>query len=344
MHDMSTAVEEMAEKPQQPLRLLQAEVDPDGGENYLRMLKGDRIKYFTIAPGLYALDDMCFEPAIITLLPPFPAGDWNEGFITRNSDDGAPHFDKVIITNLPGIQNAWHDMKLDHLSLKYDPYMLSSGVHLAIHPLFLSKTIIAKFAVWPWEIGYRDQENKSYQLLQGKDIGPEFLGHILEEGRIIGFILERITDARHADATMSDVELCKKKLQQLHQLHILHGDVNKYNFLISKVTGEVTIIDFESARKCEDLEELEKESESLEEQFWDTSGRGGQFVINPEGERRTVGVEGLTVEDPSLENEGGILEADGSNASVGLDKITTDLKAEGTHLSQAIPSELGNPI
>lgn len=59
-------------------------------------------------------------------------------------------------------------------------------------------------------------------------------------------------------------------------------------------------------------------------------------MISPEGERRAVGVEGLTVEDASL-GMGGRIEADGSATSA-----MKHLQPESTDLNQAIPSQLGN--
>ena len=97
-----------------------------------------------------------------------------------------------------------------------------------------------------------------------------FLGLLTEEGRIIGFIIERLTDAHHASPT--ELRLCQVALSKLHNLGILHGDVNKHNFLVKD--GRAILIDFECARATEDKSALREEMECLLDELGDTSGRG----------------------------------------------------------------------
>jgi len=42
--------------------------------------------------------------------------------------------------------------------------------------------------------------------------------------------------------------------------------------------GKVTIIDFDTARKCEDAEALKEEWESLPKELAETTGRGGVTI------------------------------------------------------------------
>jgi hypothetical protein len=56
-------------------------------------------------------------------------------------------------------------------------------------------------------------------------------------------------------------------------LSILHGDLNKHNFLISE-RGAV-LIDFETAKRAGNGETMEKELEGLAGQLLDESGTGG---------------------------------------------------------------------
>lgn len=62
------------------LQLLQASVDPDAnGESEFRLLVNNKfVKYVNIDAGLFDPDDMCFGPTLISLLPEFPPGDWNQ--------------------------------------------------------------------------------------------------------------------------------------------------------------------------------------------------------------------------------------------------------------------------
>ncbi|KAJ5534306.1 hypothetical protein N7527_000560 [Penicillium freii] len=73
---------------------------------------------------------------------------------------------------------------------------------------------VVKFARFDWEIGYMEGETASYQLIEGCDIGPRFLGHLFEDGCVIGFLMERIANARHAGPR--DLDICQQTLARLH--------------------------------------------------------------------------------------------------------------------------------
>ena len=84
-------------------------------------------------------------------------------------------------------------------------------------------------------------------------IGPRFLGHLTEEGRVIGFAIERITNFRHAKP--EDLALC-----------LIHDD-------------RVKLVDFNCASQCNDAEVLEKEFRGLEKDLSDKSGKGSSWVV-----------------------------------------------------------------
>jgi len=137
--------------------------------------------------------------------------------------------------------------------------------------------VVAKFARFYWEIEYYAAETQAYSWIDGHGIGPGFLGYLTEEGRIIGFLIEHVV-GRHA--TIADLPACKTIVRRLHTLGILHGDLNKHNFLISETAGAV-LIDFETATRPEDVQAMNKEIEGLEGQLLDESGNGG-VVPDPE--------------------------------------------------------------
>ncbi len=62
----------------------------------------------------------------------------------------------------------------------------------------------------------------------------------------------------------------------MHDLGIVHGDLNKHNFLITE-SGAV-LIDFETAKKSGDGEVMKKEFEGLEVQLLDESGNAGMIL------------------------------------------------------------------
>lgn len=61
-----------------------------------------------------------------------------------------------------------------------------------------------------------ENETTAYQWVSGHNIGPQFLGHLTEDGRVIGFLMEHIPNARHAGP--QDLEICREVLSRLHDL------------------------------------------------------------------------------------------------------------------------------
>lgn len=115
----------------------------------------------------------------------------------------------------------------------------------------------------------------AYEWIDGHEIGPRFLGHLTEDGRVIGFLMERVTGARHAN--LQDLIVCQKTLLRLHELKIYHGDTNRFNFLVCDTI--TVLIDFDSARKCDDEHLLKQEMENLPRRLQDTSRKGGGGVL-----------------------------------------------------------------
>ncbi|KAF2155226.1 hypothetical protein K461DRAFT_266525 [Myriangium duriaei CBS 260.36] len=135
--------------------------------------------------------------------------------------------------------------------------------------------MIAKIARFEWEIPRIEQETKAYQLLQGSGLAPRFLAHIHEEGRIMGFLLEMIEGR---SASIEDLGACEIALKKLHRMGSVHGDVNRYNFLITK--DGVKLIDFERLQENAGLEAMSKEMRDLRSGLVDESGRGGGFIFH----------------------------------------------------------------
>ena len=257
------------------IKLIGCEADPLYESQFRILVDGKFVKYLTIDTGLYDVVEMCFEPSFISTIPPLPSGDWNTGHISRNDADGQPHFSKVTKDQLPGISHLWHPRQIDHLDLCMGR-LLKINVYEATTPHF-DLPIVVKFAVFPYEIPYLRSETSAYQWIENHQIGPRFLAHLTEEGRVIGFVMERIINFRHAEP--DDLALCQQALSKLHRLNIKHGDINKHNFLIHD--DRATLIDFSEALQCDNAKVLEEEFRGLEKELSDTSGRGGRVVVQP---------------------------------------------------------------
>jgi hypothetical protein len=86
--------------------------------------------------------------------------------------------------------------------------------HSVLPILFQSPvtTIIAKIARFEWEIPRIERETRAYQLLEGSGLSPRFLGHIHENGRIMGFLLEKVEGRA---ASIQDLGICETALEKL---------------------------------------------------------------------------------------------------------------------------------
>jgi len=132
----------------------------------------------------------------------------------------------------------WHPNSFDYLSLSIGErlnikiYVVSS---LEFEKPEFEKPIIAKFARSPYEIGYYTAETQAYSWIDGHHIDPKFLGYLTEESWVIGFVIEHM-EGRHA--TISDLPACEAIVGKLHGLGIVHGDLNKHNFLTSDKQAE----------------------------------------------------------------------------------------------------------
>ncbi|KAL2167500.1 hypothetical protein VTG60DRAFT_1194 [Thermothelomyces hinnuleus] len=261
------------------IQLLQASIDPEGESDFRILVDNTYVKYLTIDAGIYDPEDMAFGPSLISLLPPLPPGNWNIGHIRMDPASQQAHFAFTSSSPLPAITNIWHHSLIDHLELRLGR-KLRSNIYEAACPRF-DDTVIVKFARFPFEIALLEKETTAYQWIDGHQIGPTFLGHLTEEGRVIGFVMERVGGGEFRHATADDLGPCCKVLGRLHRLGIMHGDINKHNFLVH--SGGVTMIDFDCAKRGVGTAELEEELRGLERQLRDESGRGGRVVESGSG-------------------------------------------------------------
>lgn len=255
------------------VQLLQASVAEDSDSEFRLLFHKKHFKYVTIAAGVYDEDDMCFAPALLSILPPFPKGRWNYAYIAKHTESGKSYFKTAEQREFPSVQNTWHTTFFDYLHLNLEQKIRTNIYETTVlgSP---GKVLVAKFARFSWEVDRINDECAAYSWIKDTYIGPKFLGNITEEGRVIGIVLEHIPGARHASS--ADYAACKEALSRLHRLGIGHGDINKHNFLIVD-DKKAILIDFDCARKTEHEEVLDEETRTLEMQLADTSGKGGRI-------------------------------------------------------------------
>lgn len=248
------------------------DISVDDAEGEYRMCDGEgHFKYIVISTDVYSIRTMCEAASLVAALPPFPKGDWNTGTIGKDEKTGEPYFKSTSKVELPVI-TTWHPRLVDFLDLELGE-MLHTKCYEATDKT-TGASVVVKYARFPWEAEDLVAETEAYSWLKGTNIGPKFLGHIVEEGRAMGIMLERLEGARHA--TPEDLPACLEALSHLHDRGIKHGDINRHNFLV--VGQRVVLIDFETAVRCSDPDVLRTEMEKVDEALRSTSHAGGMYT------------------------------------------------------------------
>ncbi|KAL3420866.1 alpha-galactosidase A [Phlyctema vagabunda] len=179
---------------------------------------------------------------------------------------------------LPAVETTWHFKTIDVLSLQ-QVKRHRSGVH---EVLLSGLPAICKIACFGWQIPKIEHETYTYSIIeQYREPGdpittPLFLGHVAENGRVIGMLLEKL----EVDfASMEDLPACRQALENFHRMKMVHGDVNRYNFIVNRsmTPSHVRLVDFEHAEPYEESKAL-SELQSLSSELGETGGRGGSVA------------------------------------------------------------------
>jgi predicted Ser/Thr protein kinase len=241
-----------------------SEVDPD--DNYYRIRVGNQVKYLIIESGVFHVDVLTFPPDLLSKLPPLPPGNWVQALVARGHD-GNPDMRLVHISLIQvRTQFQWHPNRVDVLSLEV-VNTLKRSVQVVRYD---GRLVVAKISQFEFEIARMENETVTYRLINGHGIGLAFLGHIVEGGRVVGFLIELV----HGRAAgLEDMLGCRDVAQRLHALDIVHEDLNRYNFVVAS-DGTVTLIDFENASLCSSVERKDQELATLPSELTEESYRG----------------------------------------------------------------------
>ncbi|KAM0325050.1 hypothetical protein ACHAQA_007587 [Verticillium albo-atrum] len=220
--------------------------DEDVSE-YRLLVDEKHVKYVTVDPEVLPKQYRTFESGLRAVLPPLPPGEWNEAHVSVDTDTGRPVFSRTTNNDLPGVTSVWHEVRIDQLDLEQIG-CLRPNLRRVTHPMF-DRPVLAKFAAFPWQVRYLEAETSAYEWIDGKGIGPEFLGHVTEAGRVIGFLMEDVNNAR--PAVLADLTECRSLLIKLHALPAKHGNINKDSFLMKG--GRAVLLDFETTRKTSNM-------------------------------------------------------------------------------------------
>lgn len=257
--------------------VLSMEVDDDDSfKSECRLRIGNSVKYLVISPRTFDRDTLSFPVQSLPSLPWYD--EWAVAHISRDETGGDL---RTSISNrtLSGVKCQWHHTLVDCLELEKTQSLTAmtfEAVSRSTPPIIFPSpaTIIAKIARFEWEIPRIERETRAYQLLEGSGLTPRFLGHIHEHGRIMGFLLEKIEGR---PASIQDLGVCETALEKLHELGFLHGDANRYNFLVTE--RGVKLLDFERLQENASPASTHAELESVRVELIEQSGRGGGFIF-----------------------------------------------------------------
>ncbi|KAI0966406.1 hypothetical protein F4678DRAFT_475913 [Xylaria arbuscula] len=210
-----------------------------------------------------------------------PAGDWNLGHLViagEFADDSVE--DKFILASTETVQleeavglldggPSWCNKKFDLADDNQDdiPRMATdiqcmNHVSAAVLPAparIATATLGPEvIGVWAWQPGH------THGIADESHAWRRFLAHITDNGtRVIGFLLERIADAREAGPT--DLKKCNDTLSRLHALGIAYGGpLRRHSFLVCG--GDAVLIQgFGGSFRTTDKEALGSELKGLEQ-------------------------------------------------------------------------------
>lgn len=246
------------------------ELDPaDEVQSEFRVLFDGKVKYIVVGPKTYELNTLRFD--LLKNLPNLPLGDWSRAYVFR--ENGHLSF-KLSYEPLDQVHSRWHPVSVEITSLpvieKINPSVLLVGYGDAV--------VVAKFSTFEWTMPSFDRETEAYRQIEGKGIGPAFLAHVTENGRVTGFLLEKVEGGR---AEVGDLDRCREVVLRLHALGVVHGDLNRHNFIVSP--SEVTLIDFADSTIGGSTTAMEEELLQLPSLLEEDTGRGGTLLMVTEG-------------------------------------------------------------
>ncbi|RDW79335.1 uncharacterized protein DSM5745_06187 [Aspergillus mulundensis] len=136
-------------------------------------------------------------------------------------------------------------------------------------------TWILKIAQFRHEISALRREVSVYSTLTSNafPLAPKFIGFAYEEtkDRVVGFLMEDIS-GHHPD--IHDLKDCMETVHRLHTFGIVHGDLNRHNFLITEHGAKIFDFEVSVVEGNVDPAAAEEELNSLAIGLEDESGIG----------------------------------------------------------------------
>ncbi|KAI0598084.1 kinase-like domain-containing protein [Biscogniauxia sp. FL1348] len=234
------------------------------------LVDGKTVKYGYIS--VCAFHEGWWKPDEVdnVVLPDLPK-EWTWVCIVRHYKTGEPYVRSYHNRPPKCIEvDAWHSDVFEYAEiqkinlLQIERFRKEDRMWLVQHPT-TDKQCLMKIAEVPKSTRDVKSETDIYRALEGSGIAPQFMGHVAEQGRVMGFLIEWIEGAAHPDME-HDMERVKDALKKLHALGIVHKDPHAGNFLVKD--DRVYIIDFEHAHRTNNPDEFAKEMGRISGEHW----------------------------------------------------------------------------
>lgn len=257
------------------VEILNQLIDEDLGVYRVRL--GQSVHYLRIPTTVFDERTMCQPHLLIPKLPAFPRTTWTSMDISRAPDDTLEW--TISSEPPPAIQHTWHSNRVDVLSLPKTKSYKSAVCEVQYH----GRPAITKIACFDWDIERINNETWAYSVIAKHQqshpndprVAPTFLAHLTENGRVVGLLLEKLEGSY---ASIKDQAECEEALRRLHDMGLIHGDVNRFNFMVDGTNGRVRMVDFEHASEF-DEEQARLELSSLSSELGEDTGRGRAHVV-----------------------------------------------------------------
>lgn len=157
----------------------------------------------------------------------------------------------------------WHPRTVEYSELTKVATIQDGRLEVVHHPALGTKPVLVKRTTVPEYIESISRETEFYRLLDGLDVTPLFLGHVMEAGVITGFLAEYVeqqqqTREERLRLRASGTEACLSALRRMHGRGVAHGDAHGGNCLV-RGDGSAVLVDFELAQENSPGEEFERD-------------------------------------------------------------------------------------
>lgn len=148
---------------------------------------------------------------------------------------------------------GWHPRRIELMELVKFKTIQPGRLEIVQHPEFGSSPVLAKIG--------DVHEGTWYRLLYDLKVTPHFLGHVIQNGRIVGFLTEYLEGQEEKTAIKrrpSRKEACLTALRRMHARGIVHGDAHGENCL-GRRDGSAVLIDFELSVETSSQAEFDRD-------------------------------------------------------------------------------------